>query len=96
MTVEVLLVLDRWDVSEGAVEAVLVEPVHPVQGRQLEVVDAAPGSLVADALELVEPDQALGLGVVVGIADAADRRNRTGKGESVLVPNGGVLPASLC
>jgi len=65
LAVVVLLVLDRWDVADAAVQACLVEPVHPAEGGQLEVVDPAPGAFVADQLGLVEPDQALGLGVVV-------------------------------
>ena len=46
--------------------------MDPVAGGELEVVQAAPGSLVADAFGLVEPDEGLGLGVVVGVADGAD------------------------
>lgn len=45
-------------------QAVLVEPVDPAQSGELEVVHAAPRPLVAYALCLVEPNQALGLGVV--------------------------------
>jgi hypothetical protein len=61
----------------------MVEPVHPAEGGELEVVDAAPGPVAADALELVEPDKGLGLGVVVGVADGADGGDDAGLGESV-------------
>jgi hypothetical protein len=56
VTVVVGLELDWWDVADGAVQPGLVEPVHPAQGGELEVVDASPGPFVADALGLVEPD----------------------------------------
>lgn len=44
LTVAVLLELGGRDVAERTVEAVLVEPVHPVQRGQFEVVDAAPAA----------------------------------------------------
>jgi hypothetical protein len=56
-TVVLFLELDRWDVVEGAVEPVVVEPVDPGQRREFEVLDGAPGSVGPDVLELVEPDQ---------------------------------------
>lgn len=52
--------LDRWDVVEGAVESVVVEPVDPAEGGELELVDGAEGPVVANALSLVEPDDRLG------------------------------------
>lgn len=41
-----------WDHADLAVEAKLVKPINPFQGREL---DAAPGAVVADELCLVEP-----------------------------------------
>ena len=46
-----------------AVEALLVEPVHPREGLELELVDVVPhrrGVRAADALGLVEPVGGLG------------------------------------
>jgi hypothetical protein len=63
VTVVLGLVLDGRDVADAAVQSVLVEPVDPVQGGEFEVVDAAPGPFVADALGLVEPDHGLSEGV---------------------------------
>ena len=60
-------------------QPVVVEPVHPGQGGQLEVVGAAPRTLVTHTLELVEPDEGLGLGV---------------EEESPTVPIDGVAPIS--
>jgi len=57
-------VLERGDVSDGPVKACLVEPGDPVQGGELKVVDPA-SAFVVLATGLVEPDQALGLGIVV-------------------------------
>jgi hypothetical protein len=69
-TVVVVLELDRWDVAAGAVEASVVEPVDVLQRGQLDVVEAAPGAAAADELGLVEADEGLGGGVVVGRARA--------------------------
>jgi hypothetical protein len=46
--------LDGWNVADRPVEADLVGPPHPVQRGELEIVDTAPGSLVTDALRLVQ------------------------------------------
>jgi hypothetical protein len=40
-------------------ESAVVEPVDPLEGRVLEVVEAAPGAAVADEFGLVEPDDRL-------------------------------------
>jgi len=74
---------------------VLVEPVDPVQGRQLEVVDASPRSVGTDALQLVEPDQALYLRIIVGVPDGAYRGDRSGVGEPLGVPDGDVLGSGV-
>ena len=49
-----LLELGRWNVAECAVEALVVEPVHPLKGCQLDLVDVAPWSFLADQFGLVE------------------------------------------
>ena len=61
-------------VAEVAVEALGVVPVHPAQGGEFDVVDAAPRPLgrSADEFGLVEAVDGLGEGVVVGIAHRAD------------------------
>lgn len=67
VTVVVGLELDRGDVAEGAVDAGVVEPPHPVQGGEFEVVCSAPRALVVDAFGLVEPDSRLRQSVIVGL-----------------------------
>lgn len=71
------LELGGWDVVAVAVEAVLVEPVHPGEGGELELVDVVPDSWrlgAVDALGLVEAVGGLGQRVVVGIGDGPDAR----------------------
>jgi hypothetical protein len=80
LTVVLGLVLDGWDVLQAAVEPVVVEPVHPAERGEFEVVDAAPGPFPLGAFGLVEPDQALRLGVVVAVPDGPDRGERAGGG----------------
>src|SRR5215218_4200738 len=62
-SVERCFELGRRDVTAVAVKAVLVEPVHPRQGGQLELVDVVPVPRrvgPVDALGLVEPVRRLG------------------------------------
>jgi len=57
----------RWrDMAAVAVEALLVEPVHPRQRGQFEVADVVPAAGVGavDAFGLVEPVDRLGEGIV--------------------------------
>lgn len=67
VTVVERLDLDRGQIVDGAVGAFVVEPVHPVQGRELDVIDAPPRAVRADELGLVQADLGLGQGVVVGL-----------------------------
>lgn len=46
----------------------VVEPVDPFRGGDLEVVEALPRPARLDQLGLVEPDDRLGQGVVVGLS----------------------------
>jgi hypothetical protein len=57
--------LRGWDVAELAVEAALVEPVDVLGDGDLDVVDAGPGTLVADQLGLEEAVERFGQGVGV-------------------------------
>lgn len=69
--------LGRREVSQGLVEALLVEPGHPAAGGDLEVVEAVPVAAVggeddrvADQLSFVEAVDRLGQRVVPGLGDA--------------------------
>lgn len=55
-------------------QAVVVVPPHVFQGRQLDLLDRAPGAAPADQLALVAGVDALGQGVVIRVADGSDRR----------------------
>jgi hypothetical protein len=59
------LELEGRDVVEGSVKPLGVEPVHPTERGELDVVDAAPGALLADQLGLVEAVGRLGQSIVV-------------------------------
>ena len=67
------------DVAEIAVEALVVEPVHPSQGGQLEVGDRLPWPLVrsVDEFGLVEVVHRFGQRIVVTVPDRTDRRDST-------------------
>lgn len=60
-----LFEFDWGEVVERAVDAVAVEPGHPLGGRRFDVRDVPPGSVVVDEFGLVEPDLRLGEGVDV-------------------------------
>jgi hypothetical protein len=74
VTVVLLLKLDRWDVAVLFVESRVVEPIEVVQGGDLDLFHRLPRTVGIDQLGLVEPNDGLREGVVVGVADGADRR----------------------
>ena len=91
------LELGRWDVADRLQQPAVVEPVDPLQGGVLDLIDAFPGAAPADQLGLVQADDGLGQGVVVGISARADRGDRAGLGEAVGVADSqipGWLPLS--
>jgi hypothetical protein len=71
----------------------VIEPVDPLQGGVLDLVDAPPGAAPADQLGLVQADDRLGQGVVVAVAAGADRGDRAGLGEAFGVADRQVLAA---
>ena len=70
------LELGGWEVAAVLVEAAVVEPVDPLGGGDLDVVDALPGPSRLDQLGLVEAVDRLGEGVVERVADGTRRRRR--------------------
>ena len=89
MTVVGVVELNRCDVSPGAAQGA-GEPADPVQGAELEVVDAEPGPSWRTHSSLESPIS-LGLGVVVAVPDVADGRARSGRGEPVAEADGDAL-----
>ena len=65
------------DVFAMGVETVVVPPMDPGQGRELEVANTVPSGGVrpVDALGFVEAVDVFGQGVVVGISHRADARS---------------------
>ena len=99
MTVVGGLELRRGDVGvvvgDLAVETPVVEPVDVAQGGVLDVVEALPGALGVDQLPLVETVEALGEGVVIAVAAAADRGDDVVGGQAFGVANCEVLDAPV-
>ena len=83
-----------WEVTDLAVQPVVVEPVDVAQGGEFDLVKGAPGSEAADQLGLEQPDGGLGQAVVVAVPDAADRGRGADLGQPFGVADRGVLPAS--
>jgi hypothetical protein len=89
------LELRRWDIANGLQEPAVVEPVDPFQGGVLDGVDPLPGAAAADQLGLVEPDDGLGQGVVLGVSAGADRGDRSRLGQPFGVADRQVLAAAI-
>lgn len=73
------LVFGGWDVFQDAVQAAVVVPVDPFDRWVIDFVEGSqrPGpkrAILTDCLGLEPPDRGLGQCVVVGVADATDRR----------------------
>jgi len=75
------LELGRRDMANGLQEPAVVEPVDPLQGGVLDLVNPLPGAALADQLGLVQPDNGLGQGVVEAVAAGTDRGDGAGFGE---------------
>ena len=75
-SVERCFELRGWHVVAVAMEPVLVEPVNPGKGLELELVDVVPHARrigTSDALGLVEAIGRLGQGVIERVRDGPDR-----------------------
>ena len=69
-----LLRFDWRDVTERLKQAVLVEPVHPLQGFPFDLIFGFPRAQPIDDFGFEGADDRLGQGVVITVADAADGR----------------------
>jgi len=69
----------------------VVKPLDPLQGGELDGFQRAPGSASADHLGFVEAVDALRQGVVIAVADAADRGLNTCLGKTFGVADADVL-----
>jgi len=85
VSIERLLELDGRDVAAVAVETLGVVPMHPSEGRELEVFDRSPragAGRAADEFALVVPVDRLGQSIIVTIANGPDRRCCADLGET--------------
>ena len=69
----------------------MVEPVDPFEGSELDRLEVASGAALTNHLGLVQADDGLGQGIVVGIPDAAHRRLDPGLGQALGVADRQVL-----
>ena len=67
-----LLKLRRRDVADRLQQSFAVVPAHPIQRRELDIVESLPRRLSSDDFDLVQADYRLGERVVIGIPDAPD------------------------
>ena len=95
MRIIALLGLGRRDVADRLEEPSVVEPVDPFKRGQLDCFEVSPRPSSVDHLGFVEAVDRLGERVVVGVADAADRRKDAGLGEAFGVADRDVLPAPI-
>ena len=95
MTVVQVFELGRRDAAEVVEDASVVEPVDTFESGEFEIVEAAPGSLVANQSGLVEAVDRLGERVVIRIASGPDRLDNPVFGESLGVANRQILPAAV-
>jgi hypothetical protein len=70
-----VLELGWGDIADHAVQPMLIPPVHPGQGGQLDLVGGPPWALAADQLGLEQPVDGFGQGV-----DAPMSSGAVGKG----------------
>ena len=80
-------VLGRWHIPNRLEEPLGIEPIDPFERCKLHVLQRAPRAAAPNHLRLEEPDDRLGQGIVIRIADAADRRFDAGLGQALGVAN---------
>jgi len=85
----------RRNVADGLQEPPVVEPVHPFEGSELHRLERAPRPAPMDDLGLIEAIDRLGEGIVVAVADTADRRLDAGLGEALGIFDRDVLHAPI-
>jgi transposase len=71
------------DVADGLEQTPVVEPVNPFEGGELDGLDGAPRPAPMDHLDFEEADDGFSKGIVVRIADTADRRFDVRLGEAL-------------
>ncbi len=99
VTVVALFCFGGWDHPDLAMQTPVVPPVDVLEDGVLELFETArrPSRFDQFGFELL--DCGPGEGVVVGVAEGADRRDDAGSGQRFAVADGEVLPgdpASVC
>ena len=90
-----LLGFGRRDEADGFQKPAIVEPVHPLEGCELDGLEVAPRASSMDDFSFVETVDRFGESVVVRIADAADGRFDSGFGEPLGVFDRNILGAAI-
>lgn len=91
----VCLGLCRRDVPDGSAQALVVQPGHPFERRELPRCLDFPRCSAVEKLGLVEPIDGLSQGIVITVAHAADKRFDAGFSKPLGVPNADVLRLSV-
>ena len=73
----------------------MIEPMDPLQRRELHRLDVSPRATPTDDFGLVQPDDRFSQRIVVGIPDAAHRRLEAGLFQSLGIANRKILRASV-
>lgn len=66
----------------------MIEPVHPFERGVFDRFQMVPGSSMVDEFGFVQAVDGFRQGVIVGIANAADRRGNASLGQALAVSNG--------
>src|SRR3982074_630727 len=90
-----LLGFSRRDVADRLQQPAIVEPVHPFERCELDGFHGPPRSPSMDNLGLVETIDGFGEGIVVTIANTADRRLNACFRQALGIPDREVLAASV-
>jgi hypothetical protein len=90
-----LLELGRGYVPQGGEQAAAVVPRHPLERRELDVLEPLPRTAPTNLLRLEQPNHGLGQGVVVRIPGASHGGLDAGFGQPLGVPNRQVLPPAI-
>lgn len=85
----------RRDVADRLQQALVVEPIDPFEGLVLDGLAGLPRAEPVDDLGLEQSDHALGEGIVMAVADAADGRLDAGLRQPLRVADADLLRSAV-
>ena len=90
-----LLELGWWYVANRSEEPLVVEPGHPVESGELDIVDSLPGAVLSNNLCFIQADRRLGLCVDAPISQECCSGRRVGRRAGSMVDHDALVDLAV-